>query len=215
MKLTNIETLRERIEYHKNYMPTPYGYVPIGYGGRGNNDLHSHYNIPEKDLSCYLGAPNTIAIGSAFENNKMGNEPTAMYFVTKAFYDEHIKYDKPLTMIEQIEKAQGLIGKQMFGRKYGKVFTVDSMRLFNNKHGVPTWLVPADTEYLKKHGFLVIVENASDYANVDIQEVINNVVKLNDDYDAIIVGNIVKVGCQSIHIDKVKEILNIHNKLKP
>lgn len=211
MKLTNIEALRNRIEDHKNHTPKPTDYVPIGYGGRGSdNDLHSQFNIPEKELSCYIGTH-----FHGFEHHKLGNEPTAMYFVTKAFYDEHIKYDKPLTMIEQIEKAQGLIGKHMIGRKYGKVFTVDSIRLFNNKHGIPSWLVPADTEYLKKHGFLVIVENASDYANVDIQEVINNVVKLNDDYDAIIEGNIVKVGCQSIPIGKVREILETYNKLKP
>jgi hypothetical protein len=209
MTILNIETLRSGINTHKNYEHTPKGYVAIGKGGHGKNELHSYYNIPQSELSCHIGNH----AGSSLEFGKVGNEPTAMYYVKQAFYEEHIK--EKFTMLELMAKAEGLIGKTVLGSKFNRTFAVEGIRMLNSKFGVPTWLAPADNDYLKKHGFLIIVECAADYANVATCEVIDNIINLNGEYDAVIEGKFVKVGCQTIPIEKVQEILDTYKKLNP
>jgi hypothetical protein len=105
----------------------------------------------------------------------------------------------------QIENAKSLVGKLV---EYdGNVFSVTHWGVGNENTGdtvVNCNLVD---------GYCVYVENRFYTAPVDKLTVIENQITLNENYSAMIEGNNVIVGCQTIPIDKVKEIIALHEKI--
>lgn len=58
----------------------------------------------------------------------------------------------------------------------------------------------------------VIVVSANDFMDA-LSKYASSVVNLNNSYDAVVNKDVIKVGCQEIPIDKVRQILTLHEKL--
>lgn len=57
-----------------------------------------------------------------------------------------------------------------------------------------------------------IVVSTKDFMDA-LSKYLPNIVVLNDDYKAVLNKDVIEVGCQEIPIDKVKQILTLHEKL--
>lgn len=117
-------------------------------------------------------------------------------------------YEESSDLISQIQKAQSLVGKRLY-TKAGVVFTPDTFRVIN-KYCDPGWGEPSD---LNEDGFAVYLENENNFVNVVNAKRVPNSIKLTDSYDAVIEKGVVKVGCQTIPIDTVRRIIELHDQL--
>lgn len=110
------------------------------------------------------------------------------------------------TLQDQIDKAISLIGKTV---EHDYVtFTVTDWGIgnrFSDFSKITNNLVD---------GVCVYVENDTEIAPLCELKIVDNLIKLTDDYNATIEGNVVKVGCQTIPIEKVEQILELYKKLK-
>jgi len=135
--------------------------------------------------------------GSPFIVNDLGNVSSYMSY----------RFVLVPSLFNELEKAQALVGKRVKKLSTGEYFTPEYFGI-GNKY--TRNLVP-DT--FNDDGYVVYLENDDYIAPVNDLEEVTNVVELTDDYDAIIEGDTVKVGCQNIPIDKVKEILSLWENL--
>jgi hypothetical protein len=108
-----------------------------------------------------------------------------------------------------IDKAQSFIGKTVSGES--KPFTAEAWSVFN-MHSKPNWMNEKGENFIKVHGWVVVVENKDEFAVVDDELHEVKSVKLNDEYDATIEGDYVHVGCQKIHKNKVFELYYLLNQ---
>lgn len=111
-------------------------------------------------------------------------------------------------LISQVKKAETLLGKRVLSVN-NKPFTVDGVRVVN-KHCIPSW---ADSDLVDKQGFAVYLEDEDDYIEISDAKEVTNVLKLTDSYDAVIGDGVVTVGCQTIPIDTVREIVRLADSL--
>jgi hypothetical protein len=105
--------------------------------------------------------------------------------------------------------ALSLVGKNVYYK--GKPFMVEAATVFNKYYPTDNKTI---TREVKEFGYSIVLENDDGFAPFSEIEEISNKVVLNDEYSAIIENDVVKVGCQTIPIDKVEEILKTHKKLK-
>jgi hypothetical protein len=112
-----------------------------------------------------------------------------------------------------IDYAKSLVGKLVDVKVNGrnKQVIIDSFAVYS-KHSEP--LEEKGKKLIERDGYCVIVEDKNGYGFVldDVKEISNKVV-LNDEYTAVVDKDNVVVGCQTISIEKIKEILKIHTKL--
>ena len=70
------------------------------------------------------------------------------------------------------------------------------------------------TRLIERDGYCVTVEDEDGYSHTLTNiTLLTSRIKLNDEYTAVIIGNDVVVGCQTIPIEKVKEIIKRHEEL--
>lgn len=109
-----------------------------------------------------------------------------------------------------LKKAIELQGKKVTVKGSGSPipFTLNKFVVITS----PLRLVPCErlTSFLKEHGFVVWTNTGSQNVNVNDLEVLDNVVKLNDKYSAVIEDGKVKVGCQSFDPESIK---NLHDTM--
>jgi hypothetical protein len=109
------------------------------------------------------------------------------------------------TLQKQIDKAISMIGKCV---KYGDYyFTPDSWGVGNKYTSNPKMLDNL------VDGVFVYVESDEEIAPLCAVSVVDNLIKLTNKYNAIIDGDVVKVGCENIPIEKVEQILELYKKL--
>jgi len=113
-----------------------------------------------------------------------------------------------------IDRAKGLVGKNVHVIEEGVVSDIK----------IHAWSVcnkfqdsgedKETTRLIERDGYCVTVED-----EVGISHTLNNItvvsnrIKLNAEYTAVIKGDDVVVGCQTIPIEKVKEIIKRHEEL--
>lgn len=107
-------------------------------------------------------------------------------------------------------QAFGMIGETVLFE--GKKFKISSASVWSTFYPTSDKSIQ---KVIKEHGYCVLVEDVDRDLAVPFSEVslIGNVIKLSDEYSAVIQGNNVIVGCQTIPIAKVQEILDLHKKL--
>jgi len=105
--------------------------------------------------------------------------------------------------------ALSMVGKNVIYQ--GKPFMVEAVTVFNKYY--PSAIKTVQKE-VKELGYSIVLENDDGFAPLSEVEEISNTVVLNDEYTAVIDGETVKVGCQTIPIQKVEEILKTFKKLK-
>tara|TARA_R110002167_G_scaffold98020_1_gene258221 strand:- start:3896 stop:4438 length:543 start_codon:yes stop_codon:yes gene_type:complete len=115
-----------------------------------------------------------------------------------------------------IDRAKGLVGKNVRLTGEGEVSDIEiyAWSVWNkfqvqedNGHDEITRLIERD-------GYCVTVEDEDGYSHTLTNiTVLTNRIKLNAEYTAVIKGNDVVVGCQTIPIEKVKEIIKRHEDL--
>lgn len=115
------------------------------------------------------------------------------------------RFEKVNSLFEDIEKAKSMIGKTLKTR-IGNIFTPATWGVGNQY---------SKNFSISKGDNAVYLEDADIIALLSDCEVANNTMKLTDDYNATLEGDIVKVGCQSIPIEKVKELLKLYEDLNP
>lgn len=76
-------------------------------------------------------------------------------------------------------------------------------------HGMPKLV----TDMVKKFGYCYFVTGGRNIVPTSMITMVDNRIKLNDEYTAIVGEKIVKVGCQDIPIEKVLEIVKTHKEI--
>jgi hypothetical protein len=90
-----------------------------------------------------------------------------------------------------------------------KPFLVEAVTVFNKYYGSTNATIKSE---VKEHGYSIVLENDDDFAPLSEVEVIPMVIDLTDDYNAVIDGDNVVVGCQTIPIQKVRDILDLYER---
>ncbi len=203
MQLKNIGLLRGLIFSHSHIIrdKNP-DMICIGCGGR-NPNLVSNFGIPAQELYQYDHH-------GQFCKGFYGTTHDELYFITRAFFDNYVKEAK-ITMSSAVAKGESLIGKNVQGDR--RLFEVETVNLYNKRSIVPCWFPKWARDIINDRGWVVLVENKIDYANVDEATEIVNSIQLNETYTAVVEGNVVKVGCQTFDIEQVREIIRIHDSL--
>jgi hypothetical protein len=103
----------------------------------------------------------------------------------------------------QIQMAKSFVGKAINDKRNNRVYVPDSI-------GLAT--IYTENGFLKNSaiendGYAVYVENRDYVTLIGDVELLTNVIKLTDDYNATINKDSIEVGCQTIPIEKVKELL--------
>jgi len=116
------------------------------------------------------------------------------------------------TLEEQAKDALSLLGKKVM---HGTTtLVVESITIYgvSNK---PPYTNPIVNGYYDKHGFCVVIKGGRYAVPVDGVTLVpeSKTIELTNEYDAEVFKNEVKVGCQTISIEKVKEILTIAESL--
>lgn len=183
-----------------------YDFVCVG-RGNGRGYITSKLDIPSSEL--YSHNPN-----GDFESGYAGSASDHVYYITQELF-------KKLTTVAPefkncIDDALKLMGKTLGYNNNGvtEIFVADEWVVVNNKTpnvGNETMaVVDAD-------GFSVNIGNRSNFGKmVPISKVFvvkTTKLKLNSQYDAIISKNQVAVGCQTFNIEKIREILKLHDSL--
>jgi hypothetical protein len=123
-----------------------------------------------------------------------------------AYSDNSIDYAKQLA--ENNTKVKVRLSDNTIENVSIDAFSVWN-KFFDNKS------ISRMTELIKRDGYCVTVEDVKG-RTILLEEIVQdkpNTVILNDEYNAIIKGDVVSVGCQDIPIEKVKEILEVYNNL--
>lgn len=123
----------------------------------------------------------------------------------RSFYMAY-RFELANSLIDDIKKAKSLIGKTVRQISIGETFIPEFFGVANeyNRNVDSRDLVDGYAVYLENQDYISVLS--------DLEEV-TNIVNLTDDYNAIIEGDIVKVGCQNIPIEKVKEIIKLWESL--
>lgn len=173
-------------------------YLCIGYGIAGMGGLSGKYGIPQSEIYQYEQE-------YTVRNNFVGVIYNELYYITKKYYSKVIY--APLTRGEAITKAETFIGKTVLGHT-NEPFLVTDVRIVN-KLDIPTWLTGTTVETtINQQGWAAIVENDMDFKAFDEAEEVITVV-LNDEYTAVIDGDIVRVGCQEISITNILKLAEL------
>ena len=197
--MENFDKLGKIIIKHNKDNTDP-NYVCIGYGDDGDdNGLATMFDIPNREIYS--------KDDSNFESGFAGSDPNRLYYITYSLYWKFIKelraHINTFTLQDAIDFAQTFIGKSVMGE--ANAFVVEGFSLFN-KFSSPSWMNAEGEAFIEKNGWVVVVENNDDFSVVTKDLDVVNMVKLNDTYDAIIEGDYVKVGCQTIHKDRILEL---------
>lgn len=103
--------------------------------------------------------------------------------------------------------AIALIGKKV--QYKGKPFQVEAFTVYNKYYGSTNATIKSE---VKEYGYSIVLENDDDFAPLSEVTEIPMVIDLTDDYHAVIKGDNVIVGCQTIPIQKVRDILDLYSK---
>lgn len=106
--------------------------------------------------------------------------------------------------------AFSLIGKTVLFE--GKKFNISSVSVWSKFYPTSDKGI---LKVIKEHGYCVMVEDEVRDLAVPFAEVslTGNVIKLSDEYNAVIEGDNVIVGCQTIPITTIQKILDLHKTL--
>lgn len=118
--------------------------------------------------------------------------------------DFRIVYQNP----NDFEFALTLVGESF--KIDGKTVNVKAVSVWNKYYPSNN---PTINKIVKDFGYCVVLDDGNDVYALTQYNAIDNKVQISDDYTAVIEGDDVVVGCQTISIDKVKEILEIHKQL--
>jgi hypothetical protein len=112
--------------------------------------------------------------------------------------------------LAQFKEAQALIGKTVEGSSYTG-FLVKSVELYLS--GRPSSVLVEN--YLNDHDFCVVLKNNFRSVPFEGAKIVNDFkeLKISDDYTAKIYKDKVEVGCQTIPISTVEEIIKLANSL--
>ena len=109
------------------------------------------------------------------------------------------------TLQDQINEAISLIGKTV--EHDDVTFTVTAWGI-GNKYSDFSCIIDNLVD-----GVCVYVDNANGLAPLSKLNIVDNMIEINDDFNATIEGDVVKVGHQIIPIEKVKQIIELYEKL--
>jgi signal peptidase I len=162
----------------------------------------------EKDSASYL------TFGKNYKVTRGTDDEGDITLIDDEGYDDYYlsKYFELASIINSIPYAQSIVNTNVVIKKSGKRVKIAAFSTWNKFY--TKGLDKKMLDLIKKDGYVVTVEgeDGTSYCLDEISQLTNEVV-LNDEYTAVIEGDIVKVGCQDIPIDKVKEILDAYNKL--
>ena len=158
---------------------------------------------------CTRNETNGVTIGKIYEVQSVDRISGLLIINDEGYISSYMSYRFELVVDDnsleaRIEKAKSLIGK-MICENDGSNFIPDSWGIGNkhNDRGMD----------LDENGLVVYVENDDYISKVEDAELVTNVITLTDEYNAIIEKDFVKVGCQNIPIEKVRDVLNIWESL--
>jgi hypothetical protein len=151
----------------------------------------------------------TLTIGKIYEVDSMSHDGHP-YVVNNnkqvsCYMDYRFELVNDNSLEARIEKAKSLIGKPI--RKNDDITFIPDSWAVGNKYGNHY------TNDLDENGLVVYVENEDYIAKVEEAELVKNHITLTDDYDATIEKDFVRVGCQNVPIEKVREIISIWESL--
>jgi hypothetical protein len=127
--------------------------------------------------------------------------------VVSSYMDYRFELANP-SIEDLIEKAKNLIGKTVRDTNSGDIFVPDAWGIANKYSDLKI------AKNIKGEDVVLYVENDDNICEVgENLEIVNNVITLTDDYNATIEKDVVNVGCQSIPIEKVRELLKIWESL--
>ena len=202
MKLTNIERLKTLIKDSIHH-PVREGYVCIGYGSN-NNSLRNVYGIEPQGIYAW-------AYEGYMDNGYNGSDSKRVYYITENLYNNHVLR----SLSNSIEQAIALKGKTVsYIDGHGKehVFVVDTWDVVQHQtlEGINTnKVIDADGYSVNVH-----FDNHRFSAPVCILTVVETAtLKITEDYEAVISKGKVQVGCQTIDIETVRKIIELHDKL--
>jgi len=148
--------------------------------------------------------------GVLLKGHKQGYTYTGKYFeLAEASLEAQIK--------EAYDLAQSLIGKTVKFSTDERNYTVKSVLLRRNEDD--DGLNYSSTKHLNQHGWVVAVKISNHLAIINVpvgmvKEVPSETkVVLNSSHTAIVTKDTITVGCQVFPIEKIREIIDAHNKL--
>jgi len=197
MKLSNIEQLRNLIKNHKSNVIE--GYVCLGYGMSIGFD--SRFDLDPKHI-YRCNDDNRMSY------NWAGSDPEALYYVKQDIYDQYIADP---SFSNTIEDAMSLMGKYVsFTDDNGKdhELLVTEWTVFQKSHG------PLTNKVIEKYGYSVNVGGKTfntPVASVTLSP--SKSLEISKDYTAKITKGKVEVGCQTIDIETVRKIIELHDSL--
>jgi hypothetical protein len=158
--------------------------------GQNNNNHSSQFGIPYDDLYQHFNG--------AFQRGYYGSSSEENYYITREFYNSYVKVVEPTmpTMSSSVAKGESFIGKYVEGDT--GVFKIEFVNLYNRNSHIPDWFPDWAQDIIDDRGWVVLVENDNEFADADEVVEITNSIILNGEYTAIVVGDVVKVGCQEI-----------------
>lgn len=166
--------------------------------GQSNNNHNNQFGIPYEDLHQYFGG--------RFHQGYYGSSSNEHYYITREFYDSYIKVFEP-TMSSSVAKGESFIGKNV--ESDTGVFKVEFVNLYNRNSHIPEWFPDWAQDIIDDRGWVVLVENNDEFSNADKVVEITNSIILNEEYTAIVDGDVVKVGCQEIPTENVLKLAKL------
>ncbi len=126
--------------------------------------------------------------------------------------------DNILKLKQLVERAESLIGKKVRNGNSGADLVVGDFCIILTQKQADERSLSVIEEF-QKNGFCIALRDVGAYSSIPLldntelfQEDI--IIKLTDEYDAIISKNEVKVGCQTIPKEKIVEIYKIITEFK-
>lgn len=127
--------------------------------------------------------------------------------------EEHAEYASYFTLVSSntLEYALSIVGKTVNIINTRSTFKVEAVGM-QNKFTVSNGDTPTTKREVSISGYAIILYGALEIVSLKEVREINNTVTLSDTHFARIEGEYVTVGCLTIPMNKIQEILDVYNQ---
>lgn len=219
--MKNVAELKERIEKNKdNHLKN---FWCIGGREAGGESLRAHFGLNEENNLHALswGHKATLSTEYKLAPKWSGDYEDGYYYLPKSFF---IPYG--ITIDEQIALAKSFIGKTVQSNPKGETrgvavsySVIYDLEKYYANHELESH--DAVQKVFDRDGFVVLLEwydPDNTFCGNSVLNVIEcpkeEIVKLNDNYQAVVSKDTIKVGCQTFPVSILDELKEAHKKLQ-
>lgn len=185
--------------------------------------MKSKFKVGDK-VKCINSPFRQLTIGEIYTIKQIKNISNETLYVEEipeyenGFYSHRFELveSAPIvhTLNDLVNKAKDLVDKKVTDSKDGKKFSPDNIKVYLLEKDVKLSSGRAQDSF-KRNGFAICLNGGGITIPVEDLDLAPEVVtiKLTKDYDAKIYADRVEVGCQTIPLDKLKELLKLAETL--